>query len=316
MVSAHGIMPWHGISEIVDGALTSEDALRLAHLDWKVVPSHIYTEGAVTATTMLPGANPHPVPGFVANVREDTNEVLGIVSSQYVIAQNAQAFTFADELLGLAKGEARYETAGSLKGGRIVWMLINLPTERVLGDDVGSFLAITNSHDGSGALKAFTCATRIVCNNTLHVALKEGRRSVSIRHMSTMDARRHEASRVMRGSSSYFEALRKFAEEVVGVKVDAEDLLKKLFPVPEHATPRVKNTVLEQRWQVSRLAKWKPDLQNFRGTGWGFYNAVSDWYTHKEPLKHTSTYRENRLKEYFEGVDVLERTKDLVLDLV
>jgi phage/plasmid-like protein (TIGR03299 family) len=316
MFSGSGVVPWHRLGTVIDGAANSDDAVRLAKLDWRVIPTPIYTEGAMTAARMLPSPGPRAIPGFVANVREDTNTVLGIVTDKYCIAQNKDAFKFADDLLGLRQGDAQYETAGSLRGGRMVWMLINLPTEKILGDDIGSYLAVVNYHDGSGAMKAFTCATRIVCSNTLHTALREDRRSISIRHMSTMDVRKREATRVMKGQSSYFNALRDFAEMVSGKRVDAVSLLQKLFPVPAGVTQRVRQTVLENQSDVLRLLNTKDDLQNFRGNGWGFYNAVSDWYSHRETLKRTATYRENRLKEYFEGVDVLDRAKDLLLEVV
>jgi phage/plasmid-like protein (TIGR03299 family) len=312
MVSGRGEVPWHGIGTVVDGAMTSREALDLARLDWKVIQTPIYTEGAVLVASATQ-CEPNAIKGFVANVRSDTSEVLGVVSDKYVPCQNVDIFNFADSLVGVDGGDARYDTAGSLWGGKKVWVLLNLPSEDILGDEVGSYLAVVNYNDGSGALRAFNCATRIVCNNTLSVALKEGKRSVSIRHMSTMSARRNEAVRAVNGQRSYFRALRNFAEAVVGKKVDAEVLLSKLFPVPVDASNRVRENINMTRYIVSGLFNDKDDLQNFRGTGWGFYNAVSDWYSHKIPFRQTATYSENRLSEYFEGCDVLERVRDLVL---
>ena len=317
MVSGHGIKPWHNLGAVVDGALTSEDALRLAKLDWRVISSPIYTEGAVTLAQSGVSARmtPSPIPGFMANVREDTNEVLGVVSDKYRIIQNVDAFKFADDLMALDEltDKAVYSTAGSLFNGRKVWMLIELPQERIFDDNIAAYLAVTNSHDGSSAMKVFNCATRIVCNNTLHVALNENRRSVSIRHMSTADMRKREACRVLKGHTSYFQALRNFAAEVVGIKVDAEKLLNKLFPIPDDATVRVKTSIAEEKSAIKSIFDGMNDLQNFRGSGWGFYNAVSDWYSHREPKRRTLTYADNRMNEYLEGVSILEQTKDLIL---
>jgi len=316
MFSGKGERPWHGLGVTLDTNLSSEDALKEARLDWRVIPQPIYSEGAITTAQVLAGnANPMAIPGFMANVREDTNEVLGVVSDKYRIIQNVDAFKFADELLNVEElsNKAIYTTSGSLFNGKKVWLLIELPKERILDDELATYLAVVNSHDGSSAMKTFNCATRIVCNNTLHVALKENRRSISIRHMSTAEIRKKEAVRILRGHGSYFEALRKFADQVVGVKVDANKLLDKLFPIPEDATQRVRISVGEERAQISRIFNGMDDLQNFRGTGWGFYNAIADWYSHREPKRRTATYADNRMNEYLEGVPILEQTKELLL---
>ncbi|MDR1089527.1 MAG: hypothetical protein LBL79_00490, partial [Prevotella sp.] len=77
MFSGKGIVPWHGIGSVLDDVLTSEDAIREARLDWRVnqIPVYVATNWA------------QPIPGYVANVREDTNEVLGIVGERYQVAQ-------------------------------------------------------------------------------------------------------------------------------------------------------------------------------------------------------------------------------------
>ena len=314
MFSGRGVLPWHGLGKVLPDNLTSEQAIKEANLDWQVIPQTIYTEGAVTLAG-TPGFSPSPIPGFVANVRQDTNEVLGVVSDKYRIIQNVDAFKFADDLInvdGLAD-KAVYETAGSLFSGRKVWMLIALPPERIFDDDVAAYLAVVNTHDGSGAMRVFNCATRIVCNNTLHVALKEHRRHISIRHMATAEVRQKEAVRIMKGHTSYFTALRNFAAEIVGVKVDAEKLLNKLFPVSDEDSKRVKESVNAEKDIIRDIFKGMDDLQNFKGTGWGFYNAVADWYSHREPKRRTATYADNKMNEYLEGVSVLEQAKDLIL---
>ena len=104
--------PWHGLGRIVAEAPTSKEALKLAGLDWKVVQEPIYTELH------------RVVEGYKANVRDSDRKVLGVVSDRYKVVQNADAFSFTDELLG--KG-VRYETAGSLQEGKKVWLLARLP---------------------------------------------------------------------------------------------------------------------------------------------------------------------------------------------
>lgn len=97
--------PWHGLGTKVMEAPTSKDALILAGLDWKVQQKPIFTE-----SNQL-------IPGYKANVRDIDNKALGVVSDKYKVIQNDEAFAFTDALLGEG---VRYETAGSLKGGKTV----------------------------------------------------------------------------------------------------------------------------------------------------------------------------------------------------
>ena len=101
-------VPWHGLGTPVQEAPNSAEALRLAGLDWEVVSRDIQLCGG------------KKIPGYHANVRSSDNSVLGVVGERYKIVQNNDAFAFTDGIIGEG---ARYETAGSLSGGRRVWML-------------------------------------------------------------------------------------------------------------------------------------------------------------------------------------------------
>ncbi len=93
-----------------------------------------------------------PATGFKTNLREDTGEVLGIVSDEYEVVENIDAFRFLDALIG---SELHFETAGSLSGGRRVWVLARLPEYTELGGDLSStYIYVANSHDGSMAVTA------------------------------------------------------------------------------------------------------------------------------------------------------------------
>ena len=100
--------PWHGLGTEVSEAPTSADALRLAGLDWEVQQKSIQVCGG------------SKIENYKANVRSTDGAVLGVVSDSYKIVQNADAFSFTDELIG---GDVRYETAGSLRGGKKIWLL-------------------------------------------------------------------------------------------------------------------------------------------------------------------------------------------------
>lgn len=147
--------PWHGLGTKVQEAPTSKDALILAGLDWSVVQEPVYT-----------GQN-ELVQGYKANVRDSDRKVLGVVTDRYKIVQNGEAFSFTDTLLGEG---VRYETAGSLQGGKSVWLLAHLPHEYIIsGERISPYLLFSNTHDGSGAVKVAITPIRVVCCNTLNL---------------------------------------------------------------------------------------------------------------------------------------------------
>ena len=314
MFSGHSERPWHGLGSVVPGCLTSEDALKEAKLDWRVIPAPIYTGGAVTSAQMLGSASvPTPIPGFMANVREDTNEVLGVVSDKYKIIQNVDAFQFADDLMDIKQGEAMYETAGSLFSGRRVFMLINLPKEMILDDEVEKFLCLSNSHDGSGSMKVFITGVRVVCNNTLNAALSGYKRGISIRHMSSADIRRSEALKTFKVADDYFSGIRKFAEKMSTKKVDVDSLLAKLFPEDSSMTQRQKVNNSEVKETVKQLCQRKDDLGNYFGSGWSFVNGVADWRSNAKPRRVTSKSADWKMASFIDGDEVLQKAVDLVL---
>ena len=147
-------VPWHGLGTRVEEAPNSAEAIRLAGLDWEVVPKPLFLDDG------------RQIPGYVANTRTSDNSVLGVVSEKYKIVQNKEAFSFTDNIIG---GDVRYETAGSLKNGKSVWLLAHLPKTSILGDDVIPYLCFNNSHDGQGAIRVFMTPIRVVCNNTLNI---------------------------------------------------------------------------------------------------------------------------------------------------
>lgn len=161
--------PRHGLGTMVQEAPTSKDALILAGLDWQVIQKPIITEDGI------------PISGFKANLRETDNRVLGVVTDRYRTIQNHDAFAFTDSLLGEG---VTYETAGSLQNGRRVWMLAKLPQRYIIsGDEITPYLVFMNAHDGTGAIKAAMTPIRVVCMNTLNLALSTAKRSWSTNHV-------------------------------------------------------------------------------------------------------------------------------------
>ena len=185
--------PWHGLGTMVAEALTSAAALRLAGLDWMVVQEPVYT-----------GYN-EMVKGYKANVRSSDRKVLGVVSDRYKVVQNVDAFSFTDELLG--KG-VRYETAGSLQEGKKVWLLARLPREYIIaGERISPYLVFSNTHDGSGSVKVAVTPVRVVCNNTLNLALDTAKRSFSMIHTGNIHDKIQEAKDTLFMAEKYMDSL-------------------------------------------------------------------------------------------------------------
>ena len=305
MVSSRGVVPWHGIGTVLDGVPTSDEAIKAARLTWMVEQTPIYT-----ATNWA-----KEIPGFVANVRSDTKEVLGIVSERYRVAQNKDVFKFADDLIGNGDVKCTYETAGSLFNGRRVYMLVAMPETHIMAEDYKSFLCFSNTHDGTASLQIFLTAIRVVCNNTLTAALKTAKRKISIRHLSLMDQRKSEAIKTMGAASKYFHDLEVFASELAGKKINISKVLTNLFPVHSEMSKRQLEANKEVKQLIETLLKQKDDLQDFKGTAWGAYSAIADYRSNAQPKRKTPTWAEHKMARFIDGDPVLQTAQDLIMEM-
>jgi phage/plasmid-like protein (TIGR03299 family) len=178
---------WHGLGTVVERAQTSREALQHAGLDWKVERRALVTvDGAA-------------VPRRVATVRQDTGAVLGVVGSQYHPLQNQEALEWMDAIAG--EGLAHWHTAGSLHGGREVFMLAKLPkTIEVSNQDVlEQYVLIVNGHAGTRCLTLFPTSVRVVCWNTLRLAESQRGTTVRLTHRAGTLARRVDAAKAALG---------------------------------------------------------------------------------------------------------------------
>ncbi|GHT83201.1 hypothetical protein FACS1894137_03720 [Spirochaetia bacterium] len=305
MFSGKGVVPWHGIGTVLDGVLTSKDAIKAAKLEWTVNQTPVFSSSNFA----------QEIPGFKANVRSDTKEVLGIVSDRYCVAQNKDVFAFADELIGNGKVKCTYETAGSLWNGRRVFMLVNMPKGRIMDDEYQPYLCLSNAHDGSACLQVFLTGIRVVCNNTLQAALNTATRKISIRHLSMMAQRQDEALRTMGAASKYFHDLETFASNLAGKKVNITKVLDKLFPVAKEMTKRQVNADKEVKELIMTIFKQKDDLQNFRGSAWGAYQALADYRSNAEPRRKTATYADTKMARFLDGDEVMNQAQEIILEL-
>ena len=280
-------VPWHGLGTPVESALNSKEALEMSGLDWEVKSSDLYTNGML-------------VPDYVANVRSTDNSILGIVSKRYKIVQNKEAFAFTDELIG---NEVRYETAGSLNKGKRIWLLAKMKQTDILGDKVDPYLCFTNAHDGTGAVQVCMTPIRVVCNNTLNLALSQASRKWSTRHIGDLAYKLEEAKNTLQMANSYMTKLNETADQLANTKMtdgQVEQVLNELFPIGENDSDRKKNNV-EKAKEDFYVCWYAPDILQFRNTQWGFMNAMSDFVTHNKPQRASDTYAEKNWNRIIDG---------------
>lgn len=282
-------VPWHGLGTPVEEAPNSKEAIKLAGLDWEVKSLPIFDSFG------------KEIPNAKANTRMSDKTVLGLVTNRYKIVQNEEAFAFTDALIG---DEVKYETAGSLKNGKVVWMLAKLPETKVLDDDFEQFVCFTNAHDGTGAVRVVCTPVRVVCNNTLNFALNSAKRSWSAKHVGKMDKKLDDARETLGLAQAYMEALQKDAERLVQIKISDDKIIQTLdemFPV---------NPLIDSARKVKNVEEIKnglmkcyqmPDIANYKGTVWGVMNAVTDFVDHSAPNRLSKNYQENNFYRILNG---------------
>lgn len=288
--------PWHGLGTRVEEALSSKEALVAAELDWNVVQRRIYTEDG------------HVIPGYYANVRDSDNSTLGVVTNRYKIVQNREAFSFTDGLLG---NGVQYETAGSLKNGKKTWILARLTKQyRLAEDKVMPYLVFSNSHDGSAAIKVAMTPVRVVCNNTLNLALQSADRIWSMNHTGDIQSKLEDARMTLFMAEDYMNELAKESKKLDRKKIsnaEAEEYIKLLFPIATDATETMEQNIKKQREDLKIRYYFAPDLQDVGKNQYRFINAVSDFATHSKPLRETKNYQENLFFKTMEGNPLVDK---------
>ena len=293
--------PWHGLGTKVLEAPASKDALQLAGLDWRVLQEPIYT------------AMEELVDGYKANVRDSDRKVLGVVTDRYRVIQNDEAFAFTDELLGAG---VKYETAGSLQGGRKVWLLAHMPHEYIIsGERISPYLLFSNTHDGSGAIKVALTPIRVVCQNTLNLALARAKRSWSMIHTGDIREKMQEAKDTLFLAEKYMDELGKEFEALRMRKLTDKQVMEYieiLLPIEDGSTPQQEKNMKRLREDMKIRYFDAPDLQEVGKNAYRFVNAVSDFATHAEPLRRTANYKENLFSRTVDGNPMIDKAYQMV----
>lgn len=275
MVSGNRVVPWHRLGNVVEGALTAEEALDLGGLDWEVEKRLMYFQNGDQG--MVPAGSNYVL------VRTDRmeNNVLGTCKDFYVPLQNREAFSFFDSIV--SRKEAIYETAGVLYEGRRVWILAKMPGEiRVNGNDISrKYVLLTNGHDGTSSVIIKLVCERVVCANTLAIAMGEAGETLKIRHRQNMLTRLHDASQVMGFANTMYGELQEAFQALAKRKVTTED--------SDAFFDELVGSVPKRLEKVKELYETGAGAEMTRGTAWGAYNAITEYVDHFAKYRSDNT---------------------------
>ena len=320
MISTKGIVPWHKLGVVVEKELvTSEEIVTALNFDYMVTKRQNSTSLVINGqkvTVKLPDSF------STIRVNKDGSEFVlaGRIGRNYVPIQNTSAFGFFDAITG--GGEAIYETAGILKNGRCVFLLAVLPEYiKVLGnpdDAIKQYIILTNWHDGTSCLLAMATDVRVVCNNTLNMALASHTNQIAVRHTADAETRLREAHRVMGIVNQYNEEIGKAFNTLALARVSSDDIMdyiKTLIPMSNDASDVQKNHAVAKRNKVMELVEVGngATLDTARGTLWGAYNAYAEFVDHYSNFRNDEA-RANSLL-FGAGCNSKQYAFDLALDL-
>lgn len=315
-----GETPWHRLGQEIKYAPTSEEAIIMAGLDWEVIPRPIFDEFG------------NELPGYKVNTRSTDGKNLGIVTDRYKIVQNKKAFAFTDALLGEG---VTYETAGSLASGKRVWMLAKMEGTTIAEEDIDPYLVFTNSHDGTGAVRVAITPVRVVCQNTLNLALKQASRHWSCAHKGDIQSKLEEARYTLESADRYMEALEEEFGELKLKKVTDQQVRqmtdklleiefnslfkkaikdKKIIDIKEHIKQqKYEEKLNRKKSEIIQIYHEKPDLVGTEKSAFRFVNAVSDYATHNTDHKNTKNYQENLFMKTIDGLGLIDTAHKLAL---
>lgn len=281
---------WHALGTVFQEDVSTAEMLRLAHLDnWNVRLEDI----------ILPGRSSV---NYFATVRDNPydggQDVLGVVKERYRPYQNESLFDFGDAILD----GGRWETAGSIKEGRVVFGSLALDHDVVIdpsgvSDKINSYLLVSTSHDGSLSIQASVTPVRVVCANTLAVALAGAKQAYKFRHTATAEGRIQAAREALGVAHKFMDALEVEAKALYETAITDQkffDIVTAAYPKPEQD---VKGS--ETKWQnkvdslFSIYASDTVSGAGIGGTAWGAYNTLTerlDWFRNPRGGKADGAY--------------------------
>jgi len=274
-VSSNNQKAWHGLGTVLPQEfLTSEEVLKYVRLNYNVALAPAYAKiGDIYV----------PIPDTNATYRMDNNNPFAAVGTKYTIVQNMDAFKFFDSII--ESGEAIYETAGVLGNGERIFLCAKLPNYITIdgtNDITKMYIVLTLSHDGSGSVKAMLTPIRVVCENTLRMAIGAAKNTINIRHTSSADARLSEAAKLMGITNTYVDEVNTLLNKLATTPIDmgfADMIISKVFDNTEEGKKQSTKT-------ANILTAVKADYLNGVGqegivnTAYGLFNGITHYFDH------------------------------------
>jgi phage/plasmid-like protein (TIGR03299 family) len=293
-----GETPWHGLGNQLDEAPTIGEAIDASGLDWEVGLKDLQTVDGIPVSHR-------------ATYRKTDGSILGVVGPRYTPLQNRDAFDWFQPFLDA--GECQLHTAGSLHSGQKVWVLAQLNrdnSEIVPGDEVSKFILLSNSHDGSTAIRVGYTPIRVVCVNTLSYAHKHNdSKLIRVRHTRSSQKNLEQVRDIMDNINAGFEATAEQYRFLASKQFNQKDIDKYVKIVlnikdnNEDIKTRTRNIMDDV---LARIEGPKQSATNVRGSWWAAYNGFNEYLNYS---KGRTT--DNRLDSLWFGQNANDNNKAL-----
>ena len=278
-----GLPAWHELGHKVSDTATGEEMLTVAGLNYRV-----QRRALAMRTTKLgdPTMLTAELDGFRAIVRSDTNHVFQVASDRYQPVQNIDIVNFFREFC--EAGHASVDTVGALRDGAVIWALAKLnggsSATLVGGDELRGYMLLATSHDGSLKTIGKPTQVRVVCGNTMAMALGDGKAQYSLKHNSKFtDQQKAEARRVMGMAIESIAETNELAAELAKVTIDHDgwmEFMGKLLGEENILDAEANLSRLAADIQESTMTSPGSNLVSARGTLWGAVNGVTHYVDH------------------------------------
>lgn len=301
----YGEKPWHKLGKEVRKGIRAEEMIKAAGLDWNVElqpargAREINRKGEFSRYEVVR----LPRPGF-----SKSSISLGLVTRRYQPLQNAEAFKFFDSIVD--DGKAYFETAGALGDGERIWVMARMPEsmEIVRGDVCWQYLLLSNTHNGEGSVAVKFTPVRVVCQNTLIVAMEDGQKAYRVRHSKMMmKSRLNELANFLSMTQDIFMRAADLFKRLARVQMTEKHLVQYLEAVfPRTASQKDKSKEPPKWTYIRELLEATEDLQSngVRGTLWAAYNAVTRFEDYRQPTEDEEPDQRLERTWFGSGADV------------
>jgi phage/plasmid-like protein (TIGR03299 family) len=279
----YGEVPWHKLGTAVPQGVSAKEMIQAAGMDWRVDlrpargAKEINSKGEYSRYELVREGRP--------NVEEE-DVLLGLVGRRYQPLQNVDAFEFFDPIVGEKK--AFFETAGVLGEGERIWVMARMPEamEIVKGDDCYNYLLLSNTHTGDGSVIVKFTSVRVVCQNTLMMAMEDGQKAYRVRHSKKMQFKLDELASFLAITQKVFQRAQETFHMLATVEMTQAHLDEYFEAVFPRTAAQKKKGERPARWgYLHEIFEATPDLQlpNVHGTMWAAYNAITRFEDYKQP---------------------------------